>query len=192
MQDPIGAESVDAIDWTDSLSTAASEEWIQRIVDDTRGVQALLFGRRTYEFFAGRYSGSTNAVAELVSSIPKYVVSSTLTDASWTKTTVLSGDATTEVAKLKADLDGTIVIWASSRLVRELVEHDLVDELRLVVFSDRNRPRRTPFRRHHRRKTLAPRRNQHRRRPRLSHLSSLTRVVGAAELLRLWLPRFHG
>ena len=134
MQDPIGAESVDAIDWTDSLSTAASEEWIQRIVDDTRGVQALLFGRRTYEFFAGRYSGSTNAVAELVSSIPKYVVSSTLTDASWTKTTVLSGDATTEVAKLKADLDGTIVIWASSRLVRELVEHDLVDELRLVVF----------------------------------------------------------
>ena len=77
------------------------QRWIQRIVDDTRGVQALLFGRRTYEFFAGRYSGSTNAVAELVSSIPKHVVSSTLTDASWTKTTVLSGDATTEVAKLE-------------------------------------------------------------------------------------------
>jgi len=58
MQDPIGAESVDAIDWTDSLSTPASEEWIQRIVDDTRGVQALLFGRRTYEFFADRYSAA--------------------------------------------------------------------------------------------------------------------------------------
>lgn len=97
-------------------------------------MQALLFGRRTYEFFAARYSDSTSTVAELTSGIPKYVLSSTLTDASWTKTAVLSGDASTEVAKLKADLDGTIVIWASSLLVRELIEYDLVDELRLVVF----------------------------------------------------------
>ncbi|MEU8691368.1 dihydrofolate reductase family protein [Streptomyces sp. NPDC048665] len=134
MQDPIGEESVGAFDWRADLSAAANEEWIQRIVHDTRGVQALLFGRRTYEFFAPRYADGTSPVAKLTRSIPKYVLSSTLTDPSWTNTTVLNGDAATEVAKLKANVDGTIMIWASSLLVRELVEHDLIDELRLVVF----------------------------------------------------------
>lgn len=134
MQDPVGAESADAGDWRDSLSAATTEEWLRRIVNDTRDVRALLFGRRTYEFFAGRYSDATTAVAELTRNIPKYVVSGTLTDASWNNTTVLSADATTEVAKLKTGVDGTIMTWASSQLVRELVEHDLVDELRLAVF----------------------------------------------------------
>ncbi|MFD8725740.1 hypothetical protein ACFV2H_49360 [Streptomyces sp. NPDC059629] len=65
MQDPIGEESVSAFDWRDNLSAAANEEWIHRIVHDTRGVQALLFGRRTYDFFAHRYADDTNPVAEL-------------------------------------------------------------------------------------------------------------------------------
>ena len=134
MQDPTGAESASAFDWRDNLSAAGNEEWIRRIVRDTRGAQALLFGRRTYEFFAPRYADGTTPVAELTRSIPKYVLTSTLTDPSWTNTTVLNGDAATEAAKLKAGVDGTIMIWASSLLVRELVEHDLVDELRLVVF----------------------------------------------------------
>ncbi|WP_020664883.1 dihydrofolate reductase family protein [Amycolatopsis benzoatilytica] len=134
MQDPIGEESAGAFDWRDGLSAAANEEWLQRILHDTRGVQALLFGRRTYEFFAPRYAEGTGPVAELVRDLPKYVVSSTLTDPSWTNTAVLNGDAATEAAKLKANVDGTIMIWASSLLVRELVAHDLVDELRLIVF----------------------------------------------------------
>ncbi|MFI6599190.1 dihydrofolate reductase family protein [Nonomuraea sp. NPDC050536] len=133
-QDPTGEEGFNAADWRRDLSAAARAEWAERLLTDTRGVQALLLGRRSYEFFAARYPYRTGAMADTANDLPKYVLSSTLTDVSWNNTTVLNGDATTEVAKLKADIDGTIMIWASSQLVHELVDHDIVDEFRLVVY----------------------------------------------------------
>jgi dihydrofolate reductase len=69
-----------------------------------------------------------------LNSMPKYVVSSTLQDPAWDNTTVLKGDAVEEVSKLKRELDGEIVVAGSIRLVRELIEHDLVDELRLLLY----------------------------------------------------------
>jgi dihydrofolate reductase len=73
-------------------------------------------------------------LADRLNSLPKYVVSSTLEDAKWTNATVLKGDVVDEVSKLKQELDGDIVIYASYQLGRTLIDHDLVDELRLVVF----------------------------------------------------------
>jgi dihydrofolate reductase len=133
-QDPTGEEGYNAADWRTGLSAAAKDEWKQRLLKDTLGVQALLLGRRSYQFFAARYPYRTGIMADLANSLPKYVLSSTLTELPWNNTVLVSGDATTEVAKLKDSIDGTILIWASSQLVHELVEHDLVDEFRLALY----------------------------------------------------------
>jgi dihydrofolate reductase len=69
-----------------------------------------------------------------LNSLPKYVVSSTLEDPKWTNVTVLKGTVVDEVTRLKQEIDGDIVVYASYQLGRTLIEHDLVDELRLIVF----------------------------------------------------------
>jgi dihydrofolate reductase len=81
-----------------------------------------------------RWRPRTGELADRLNSLPKYVVSSTLQDPEWNNTTVLKGDVVAEVAKLKQELDGEIVVPASYQLGRTLLAHDLVDELRLVVF----------------------------------------------------------
>src|SRR6266516_558146 len=103
-------------------------------LDGALGAEAWLLGRRSYEFFGARWRPRSGALADRLNSIPKYVVSSTLDDPKWNNSIVLNGDVVTEVSKLKQELDGEIVVPASYQLGRTLIAHDLVDELRLVVF----------------------------------------------------------
>ena len=103
-------------------------------LDETLSSEALLLGRRTYEGFAGAWPSREGEFADKFNAMPKYVVSSTLKDPEWNNSTVLSGDVVEEVAKLRQQLDGDIVVHGSAQLVQDLVEHDLVDELRLMVF----------------------------------------------------------
>jgi dihydrofolate reductase len=104
------------------------------VLDEALGAEALLFGRRSYEFFAGRWPFRSGDLADRLNSLPKYVVSSTLDDADWNNSTVLKGDVVKEVSKLKQELEGEIVVYGSIQLVRTLIEHDLVDELRLMIY----------------------------------------------------------
>jgi dihydrofolate reductase len=103
-------------------------------LDEALGAEALLLGRRSYEWFAARWPSRTGELADRLNSLPKYVVSSTLGDPTWNDSTVLKGEVVDEVSKLQQKLSGEIVVPASFQLVRTLIEHDLVDELRLRIF----------------------------------------------------------
>ena len=103
-------------------------------LDEARASVALLLGRRTYESFAGAWPSREGEFADKFNAMPKYVVSSTLENPTWNNTTVLNGDAVEEAKKLKEELDGDIYVHGSRQLVQALVENDLVDELRLMVF----------------------------------------------------------
>jgi dihydrofolate reductase len=103
-------------------------------LDETLSSEALLLGRRTYEGFANAWPSREGEFADKFNTMPKYVVSSTLTDPEWNNSTVLSGDVVEEAAKLRHEVDGDIVVHGSAQLVQTLVENDLVDELRLMVF----------------------------------------------------------
>jgi len=104
-------------------------------LEETREADALLIGRRTYESFAGAWPKREGEFADRFNSMPKFVVSTTLADPEWNNTTVLdSGDATTQVRKLKQEFDGTLQVPGSHQLVQELIESDLVDQINLMVF----------------------------------------------------------
>ena len=104
-------------------------------LDETRQTDALLIGLRTYESFAGAWPNRKGEFADKFNSMPKFVVSTTLKDPEWSNTTVLdSGDATEQVRKLKQDFDGELQVPGSHRLVQELIESDLVDQVNLMVF----------------------------------------------------------
>ncbi|MBO0817076.1 MAG: dihydrofolate reductase family protein, partial [Actinobacteria bacterium] len=103
-------------------------------LDEALGAAALLLGRRSYEWFAARWPSRTGALAERLTSMPKYVVSSTLRDPGWNNSTLLTGDAMTGVATLRQRLTGDVVVYGSFRLGHALMEHDLVDELRLMIY----------------------------------------------------------
>jgi dihydrofolate reductase len=132
MEDPGGSESFKYGGW--SFEFERGEEGDAFKLDETMGSEALLLGRVTYEGFAAAWPSREGEFADKFNSMPKYVVSSTLRDPSWTNTTVLSGDLVDEVGKLTRKLDGDIVVHGSARLAQALLEHDLVDELRLMVF----------------------------------------------------------
>src|SRR5205085_7253118 len=103
-------------------------------MEETMSADALLIGRRTYESFAGAWPNRDGEFADKFNGMPKYVVSSTLQDPDWNNTTVLAGDVLDEVAALRDRLDGEIVVHGSAQLVQTLIEHGLVDELRLMLF----------------------------------------------------------
>lgn len=103
-------------------------------LDETLGAEALLIGRRTYESFAGAWPGREGPFADKFNSMPKYVVSSTLTDPEWSNTTAITGDVIDGVRKVKQQVDGDIQVPGSIRLVQELIESDLVDEIHLMTF----------------------------------------------------------
>jgi dihydrofolate reductase len=132
IQDPAGDEGFRRGGWVGLIKD--SPELNQLAFDEALGAEALLLGRRSYEWFAARWPSRSGELADRLNSLPKYVVSSILRDPDWNNSTVLTGDASDEVSKLKQELDGEIVVPASFQLLRTLIEHDLVDELRLKVF----------------------------------------------------------
>jgi dihydrofolate reductase len=134
VQDPDGAEGFRAGDWFSRFGGRDLEHWAKVETDEALGADALLLGRRSDEWFARRWNARTGEWADKLNGMPKYVVSATLTDPAWSNSTVLSGEVVTEVSKLKQEIGGEILIYASYQLVRTLIEHDLVDELRLVIF----------------------------------------------------------
>jgi dihydrofolate reductase len=117
-----------------SFDIDRGEEGNKFKLDETMASDALLLGRTTYEGFANAWPGRDGEFADKFNSMPKYVVSSTLRDPEWTNSTVLDGDVAESVAKLKQQHDGDIVVHGSASLVQALIEHDLVDELRLMVY----------------------------------------------------------
>jgi dihydrofolate reductase len=132
MEDPGGAEDYKYGGWTFQIDRG--EEGDRFKVDETMNTEALLLGRRTYEGFADAWPQREGEFAERFNSMPKYVISSTLKDPEWTNTTVLDGDVAESVRKLRDESDGEIVVHGSAQLVQGLIEDDLVDELRLMVF----------------------------------------------------------
>ncbi|WP_051943015.1 dihydrofolate reductase family protein [Streptacidiphilus rugosus] len=133
-QDPTGEEGFGRDDWRARLAPGDRAAWAELILDDASRAKALLLGRRSYEFFAARYPHRSGALADRLNGLPKYVVSATLTDPAWNNATVLAGGVVDEVSALREKVDGEIRVYASSHLVHTLMEHDLVDELRLAVF----------------------------------------------------------
>jgi dihydrofolate reductase len=134
VDDPDGAEGFERGGWYTQFGAADLDAWRKILEAESFETDALLIGRRTDEWFGSRWTGRDGAWADRLNGLPKYVVSSTLTAPKWTNVTVLAGDVVGEVAKLKRDLDGVIAVFASYELVRTLLDHDLVDELRLFVF----------------------------------------------------------
>jgi dihydrofolate reductase len=134
VQDPDGQEGFRLGGWFGEHGGKDVEEWAKVELEEALRTEALLLGRRTDEWFATRWLSRTGEWADRLNSIPKYVVSSTLEQPRWSNATVLKGDVVETVSKLKQESDGDIVLYASYQLGHTLLEHDLVDELRLVVF----------------------------------------------------------
>jgi len=134
IQDPDGQEGFKLGGWFGQFGGKDLDEWARVETEEALGAEALLLGRRSDEWFAARWLSRAGEWADKLNSLPKYVVSATVSDPSWSNATVLKGDAVSEVARLKQELSGEILIYASYELGRTLVEHDLVDELRLMIF----------------------------------------------------------
>ncbi len=134
VQDPTGEEGFRHGGWFGQVGDRDREEWAKVEFEEAVGAEALLLGRRSDEYFGTRWTGRSGEWADRLNSLPKYVVSSTLVEPHWSNSTVLKGEVVDEVSKLKQELDGEIVVYASRPLVRTLMEHDLVDELRLMVY----------------------------------------------------------
>ncbi|MEU1207335.1 dihydrofolate reductase family protein [Nocardia sp. NPDC005825] len=142
VQDPDGEEGFEHGGWFhQSVGREDLEAWAARETQELRSVDALLLGRRTGEWFESRLRPSGVAAARVspewadrMSSLPKHIVSSTPEPPRWNNTTILTGDAAQEISELKRTVTGEILVYGSYQLVRTLLEHDLADELRLVVF----------------------------------------------------------
>jgi dihydrofolate reductase len=132
MEDPGGAEDYRHGGW--SFEISRGEEGDRFKLEETMGSEALLLGRVTYEGFAEAWPSREGEFADKFNQMPKYVVSSTLKDPEWTNSTVIGGNVREEVARLRDEIDGDIVVHGSATLVQTLIDEDLVDELRLMVF----------------------------------------------------------
>jgi dihydrofolate reductase len=132
VEDPAGDEGFERGGWVGLIKDRPGAGRLA--LEEALGTDALLLGRRSYEWFAARWPSRSGELADSLNSLPKYVVSSTLEDPEWSNSTVLGGDVVNDVSKLKQELDGDIVVLASFELLRTLLEHDLVDELRLKIY----------------------------------------------------------
>ncbi|HEX3174604.1 MAG TPA: dihydrofolate reductase family protein [Solirubrobacterales bacterium] len=132
MEDPGGSEDFEHGGWTFEIDRG--EEGNRFKLEETFEAEAQLLGRVTFEGFAEAWPSREGEFADKFNEMPKYVVSSTLPEPEWNNSTVLSGDLAEEVAKLKGEIEGAILVAGSAQLVQALIEHDLVDELRLMVF----------------------------------------------------------
>jgi dihydrofolate reductase len=134
VQDPDGQEGFGRGGWFGQFGGEDLQGWAEVETEEAMHAEAILVGRRSDEWFASRWSERTGEWADRLNSLPKYVVSSTLTEPKWANSTVLKGDPVKAVTKLKQEINGDILIYASYQLVRTLIEHGLVDEFRLVLF----------------------------------------------------------
>jgi dihydrofolate reductase len=132
MEDPGGSENFKHGGW--SFEIPRGDEGDKFKLEETRASTALLLGRVTYEGFAAAWPSREGEFADKFNTMPKYVVSSTLEKPEWSNSTVLKGNVVDEVGKLREEQDGDIVVHGSAQLVQTLLEQDLVDELRLMVF----------------------------------------------------------
>ena len=132
IQDPAGDEGFERGGWVGLIKDRP--ELAKLALEEALGTDALLMGRRTYDWFAARWPSRSGSLADRLNSMPKYVLSSTLRDPTWNNSTLVNGDVRDEASKLREAFTGDIVIPASVGIVRSLLEHDLVDELRLKVF----------------------------------------------------------
>jgi dihydrofolate reductase len=131
-EDPGGSENFKYGGWTFQIPWG--DEGGKFKLDETMASDALLLGRVTYEGFAAAWPSRDGEFADKFNTMPKYVVSSTLSDPEWNNSTVVSGDIADEVAKLKQKHDGDVVVHGSLQLAQYLIDHNLVDELRLMVW----------------------------------------------------------
>ena len=134
VQDPDGEEGFKLGGWFGEFGGKDLEAWRKVAYAEALRMDALLLGRRSDEWFGARWTSRGGDFADRLNSLPKYVVSSTLEEPGWTNVTMLRGDVIDEVTRLKHELDGEIIVYASYQLERTLIDHDLVDELRLFVF----------------------------------------------------------
>jgi dihydrofolate reductase len=134
VEDPTGEEGFRHGGWFEQFMGQDRGAWAEVEFAEAQGAEALLMGRGTDAYFGPRWSSQSGGWADRLNSLPKYVVSKTLEDPKWTNATVLKGEVISEVSKLKQQTEGEIVVYASRPLVHTLMEHDLVDELRLTVF----------------------------------------------------------
>jgi dihydrofolate reductase len=132
--DPTGEAGTRFGGWFNQIGDRDRDAWAKVELSEAMGAEALLMGRRSDEYFAPRWASRTGEWADRLNSLPKYVVSATIDEAKWTNSTVLKGDVVTEVSKLKQEISGEIVVNASGQLVPTLLEHDLADELRLIIY----------------------------------------------------------
>ena len=132
MEAPGGGEDFERGGWTFEFDLG--EEGAEFKLDETLDAEALLLGRVTYQQFAAAWPSQEGEFADKFNTMPKYVVSSTLQDPEWANSMVLNGDVVAEVSKLLQSRDGDIVVHGSAQLVQTLLEHDLVDEVHLMVF----------------------------------------------------------
>jgi dihydrofolate reductase len=134
MEDPGGSEGFERGGWAFQFERGPEGDKFK--LDEALASEAMLLGRKTYEGFAAAWPSRTDDVgfADKMNSMPKYVVSNTLQAPEWNNSTVLSGDVATEIGRLKDQVDGEILVYGSAQLLHALLEHDLVDELRLMVF----------------------------------------------------------
>jgi dihydrofolate reductase len=132
IQDPAGDEGFRVGGWVGRITDRP--EVAQATLDEALSAECLLFGRRTYEWFASKWPSRTGELADRLNSVPKFVVSATLHRPVWNNTTVLNGDVVAEVSKLKGRLNGEVVVLGSFQLVHTLIDHNVVDELRLKIY----------------------------------------------------------
>jgi dihydrofolate reductase len=134
VEDPDGQEGATLGGWFGQFGGEDLEAWAKVETEEALGAEALLLGRRSDEWFAMRWLTRSGEWADKLNTMPKFVVSSTLQDAKWSNSTIIRGDVVSEVSKLKQEIHGEILVYASYQLVQTLIEHDLVDEFRLVFF----------------------------------------------------------
>jgi len=134
VEDPTGENGFKHGGWFEQFMGQDRSAWAAVEFSEARRAEALLLGRLSDTYFGTRWSSATGDWADRLNSLPKYVVSSTLEEPKWTNVTVLKGDVVSEVSELKRNIQGEIVVYASRTLVHTLMEHDLIDEVRLLVF----------------------------------------------------------
>jgi len=136
IQDPTGLDRPGRGSWFTTVGDKDRELWARTEFEEAMGAAALLMGRRSYEWFvAVGWESRDGEWADRLRALPKYVVTSSALDGpGWSNSMVLTGDVVTAVSKLREQVDGEIVVYGSGRLAHTLIEHDLVDELRLVTY----------------------------------------------------------